>query len=63
MSKAHYSVDQTHNLEELKLELSLILRSIEERLDEVQGERGTSTIKDALVIGNDLTTLHGFNTE
>jgi hypothetical protein len=51
------------DLPQLVNQLNFILSRIQDRLDQIEGVRGTSTIAESLVIGDSDAVVHGFNTE
>ncbi len=61
-SKEHYSVNDANDLESLKRSLNRILSRIQDRLDKIEGGRGTATITDGLTVKSNDQILHGFNT-
>jgi len=65
MSNIHYDINQAENLEELKQALTDVFRNLEERIDQIEGIRGTATIRTRALIDSDAngTILHGFNKE
>ena len=48
--------------EDLRDQLNFILSRISDRLDQIEGNRGTSTIQDGITIKNSDNIIHGFNT-
>jgi len=61
-SKEHYQI-RSRTLEGLVTDLNFILARITERLDQIEGNRGTSTVQDGLIIESNDEIVHGFNTE
>lgn len=62
MTKEHYTLSSNQDLSLLENELNVILQRIAERLDQIEGEIGTATIKDkAQIVDGDGNILHGFN--
>ena len=58
-----YQLPPTASIEELTMAMNVILQRLGERIDQIEGIRGTSTIRDKLDIEDeDGNTLHGFNT-
>lgn len=64
MAKTHYyTIENPSSLEDLKNQMNMILRRLSDRLDKIEGIRGSSTVQESLSIEVDSLTLHGFNTE
>ena len=61
-SKEHYQI-RANNLGAVVTELNFILSRIADRLDQMEGNRGTSTVQDGLTIESNDEIVHGFNTE
>ena len=61
-SKEHYQI-RSQTIEGLITDLNFILARISDRLDQVEGNRGTSTVQDGLTIKSNDEIIHGFNTE
>ena len=61
-SKEHYQIT-SQDVAGIIRDLNFILARISDRLDQVEGNRGTSTVQDGLTIEIDEQIIHGFNTE
>ncbi len=61
-SREHYQVTAA-NVSQLVQQLNFILSRIQDRLDQIEGVRGTSMIMDGLTIEASDEVVHGFNTE
>ena len=58
-----YQLPPVRSIEELTQAIDVIFGRIGERIDQLEGKRGTSTIRDKLSIEDgDGNKLHGFNT-
>jgi len=51
-----------NSLPEIKQSLDFILSRISDRLDQIEGNRGTSTIIDGITIKTNEQIVHGINT-
>ncbi len=59
----HYQLPPVNSIAELTQAIDVIFQRIGERIDQLEGKHGTSTIRDKLDIEDeDGNTLHGFNT-
>lgn len=58
-----YQLQYTTSLEELREQLNRILFKISDRVDRIEGIRGTASIEDTLQITTGDDVLHGFNTD
>lgn len=61
-SREHYKLTAS-TVPQLVQQLNFILGRIQDRLDQIEGVRGTSTIMDGLTIEASDEVVHGFNTE
>jgi hypothetical protein len=61
-SKEFYQI-RSRTLDGIVNDLNFILSRISERLDQMEGNRGTSTVQDGLTIESSDEIVHGFNTE
>ena len=61
-SRENYQL-RAQDLSSLLNELNFIFSRIADRLDKIEGIRGTSTIVDGLTIETNSQIVHGFNTD
>jgi hypothetical protein len=60
-TREHYSLTAS-TVPELVTQLNFILARIQDRLDKIEGVRGTSSITTAMQVTVDGNIVHGFNT-
>lgn len=60
-SREHYDLS-AQSLQELVTKLQFAFSRVQDRLDKIEGVRGTASITDALEIKADGEIVHGFNT-
>ncbi len=59
-----YQLDNPQNFQEVSNQINYILNQISDRLDQIEGIRGTSTVQSRLDIEtSDGYIVHGFNTD
>lgn len=62
LSRENYQVNAPDLINALN-QLNFFLARIVDRLDKIEGLRGTSTIVDSLTIETNSQIVHGFNTD